>query len=198
MFKFLDNIKNSIRKWALKHSEGKNAKLWLCAISFSEASFFPIPPDVLLIAILLANKARRWFYYAFITSVFSVLGGIFGYIIGFFFFNTFGGPIVSFYGLEKQFGYLKGIFNDTAFWAIFAAAFTPLPYKIFTISAGLFKINFLLFIVASILGRSIRFFAISFILKFHGEKIADLIYKYFNIFSVAVLLILIAVAYAFI
>jgi len=93
---------------------------------------------------------------------------------------------------------MRAIFGENTFWAIFAAAFTPIPYKIFTISAGLFNVNFFAFIVASVLGRSIRFFAVGFILKFYGEKVAGVLYKYFNIFSLAVLVLLILVVYAFI
>jgi len=198
MFHFLNNTRDRIRGWAIRHAEGKHAKFWLSVLSFSEASFFPIPPDVLLIAILLANKARKWFYYVFLTSVFSVLGGILGYGLGFFFFDVFGEFIISFYGLEEEFIGLKEVFGENTFWAIFAAAFTPIPYKIFTISAGLFNVNFFAFIVASVLGRSIRFFAVGFILKFYGEKVAGVLYKYFNIFSLAVLVLLILVVYAFI
>ncbi len=197
MFQFLDNAKERTRKWALRHAEGPHAKFWLSALSFSEASFFPIPPDVLLIAILLANKARRWFYYAFLTTTFSVLGGVLGYGIGYFFFDLFGQQLILFYGLQDQFVYLQNIFKDTTFWAIFAAAFTPIPYKIFTITAGLFNVNFLIFLSASILGRGIRFFAIGFILKHYGEKISGVLYKYFNIFSFATLFILIVLAYVF-
>jgi len=195
MFSFLNNTRDGIRGWALKHAEGKHAKFWLSALSFSEASFFPIPPDILLIAILLANKARKWFYYAFLTSVFSVFGGILGYGLGFFFFDAFGGSVISFYGLKKEFINLKSIFNETAFWAIFAAAFTPIPYKIFTITAGLFNINFLLFITASVLGRSIRFFAIAAVLRLYGPKIADVLYKYFNIFSFIFIAFLVVFVY---
>ncbi len=187
-----------MRGWVLRHAEGQHAKFWLSVLSFSEASFFPIPPDVLLIAILLANKARKWFYYSFLTSVFSVLGGVLGYGLGFFFFDIFGEFIISFYGLEEEFLGLKEVFDENTFWAIFAAAFTPIPYKIFTISAGLFNVNFFAFITASILGRSVRFFAVGFILKFYGEKVAGVLYKYFNIFSLAVLILLILVVYTFI
>ncbi len=196
-FNFLNNTKNRIRDWSVQHAEGPHAKSWLSALSFSEASFFPIPPDVLLIAILLANKARQWVYLSFLTAGFSVLGGVFGYGIGFFFFDIFGDVIISLYGMESSFVYLKNIFESTAFWTILAAAFTPIPYKIFTITAGLFNINFLMFLTASILGRGIRFFTIGFILKLYGEKIANVLYKYFNIFSFIVLFIFIILAYAF-
>ena len=197
MFYFLDNTKERIRRWALRHAEGPHAKLWLSALSFAEASFFPIPPDVLLIAILLANKAREWLRYALITTIFSVLGGILGYGIGLFFFDLFGDKIIAFYGLESQFVYLQGVFDKATFWTIFAAAFTPIPYKIFTITAGLFSANFFVFTVASVLGRGIRFFVIGFLLKRYGEKIAGVLYKYFNIISLAVLVVIIIFVYIY-
>lgn len=196
-FKFLDNTKNKIRDWSIRHAEGPNTKLWLAILSFSEASFFPIPPDVLLIAILLANRARQWFLYVLITSVFSILGGILGYFIGMFFFDILGQQVISFYGLESQFAYLKNIFEGAAFWTIFTAAFTPIPYKIFTITAGLFSVNFVVFIAASILGRVIRFFIVGLLLKLYGERISKVLYKYFNIFSMAVLVVLGLFIYTF-
>jgi membrane protein YqaA with SNARE-associated domain len=198
MFRFLDNTRDRIRDWTLMHAEGPHSLFWLSLLSFSEASFFPVPPDVLLIAILLANKARRWVSYAALTTIFSVLGGLLGYAIGFFFFDFFGDAIVSFYHLGKEFLHLQSVFANTAFWTIFAAAFTPIPYKIFTITAGLFSVNFFVFLAASVLGRGIRFFAIGFILKLYGEKISGALYKYFNIFSLAVLGILVILIYSFV
>jgi len=197
-FRFLNNTKDRIRNWAVRHAEGPHARFWLSALSFSEASFFPIPPDIILIAILLANKARQWLYHVLLTVGFSVLGGIAGYGIGFFFFDVFGDPIISFYGLEEEFFSLKNVFDETVFWTIFAAAFTPIPYKIFTITAGLFSVNFFVFITASILGRGIRFFVIGFVLKLYGNRIADVLYKYFNIFSLAILILLVIFVYAFV
>ena len=196
-FKFLDNTKNKIRDWSIKHAEGPHAKSWLAALSFSEASFFPVPPDILLIAILLANKARQWFLYVLITSGFSILGGVLGYFIGLFFFDLFGQHIISFYGLESQFVYLKNIFQGAAFLTIFTAAFTPIPYKIFTITAGLFGVNFFIFITASILGRGIRFFILGFLLKLYGESISKVLYKYFNIFSITMIIALGLFIYTF-
>lgn len=195
-FRFLNNTKNGIRCWAIRHAEGPKAKFWLSALSFSEASFFPVPPDVLLVAILLANKARKWLYYALITTIFSVLGGMLGFGIGFFFFDLFGNSVISFYGMEESFFKTQELFDKYTFWTIFAAAFTPIPYKIFTITAGLFNVNFLVFVAASILGRGARFFATGFILKLYGEKIANVLYKYFNIVSFIVLALLIVFVYA--
>lgn len=196
MFQFLNNTKEKIRNWALRHAKGSHSKFWLSILSFSESSFFPVPPDILLIAILLANKAKRWLSYVGLTTIFSVLGGIFGYAIGFLFFDVFGDSLISFYGLTDEFTRLGGVFEETVFWTIFTAAFTPIPYKIFTITAGFFNVNFLIFLLASLLGRGIRFFIIGFILKRYGEKIADVLYKYFNIVSLGILVLAIIFVYA--
>ncbi len=185
MKNFLARTRDKIRNWVVKHAEGPRAKIWLAAISFAEASFFPIPPDILLIAILLV-KSKHWFFYASLTTLFSVLGGVLGYFIGVLFFDTVGEFLVSFYHLEDEMLVVRGYFSDNAFTAIFLAAFTPIPFKVFTITAGLFKINLLVLIVASVLGRGARFFAISYVLRRYGKQIEGFVYKYFNIFSCVV------------
>ncbi len=172
-------------------------KWWLFGISFTESSFFPIPPDVLLVAILMTRERVRAFYYASITTAGSVLGGLFGYAIGYFFFQTVGVWLVSTYGLETQMITVQKLFVDNAFLAIFVAAFTPIPYKVFTIAGGLFGISIPVFIVASVLGRGGRFFAVAVIMRFFGENISRVLYKYFNIISVVSVFILGAAIYLF-
>ena len=183
-----------MRDWGVKHAEGPHAKMWLAAVSFAEASFFPIPPDMLLIAILL-TKSKRWFFYATFTTLFSVLGGIFGYFIGVFFFDTVGEFLVSFYHLEHEMFVVSEYFSNNAFVAIFLAAFTPIPFKVFTITAGFCKINLLVLIVASILGRGIRFFVISYMLRKYGKQIGGFVYKYFNIFSLIVAIFIVGIIF---
>lgn len=183
--------RDQIRDWVLRHAEGPRARLWLIAVSFSEASFFPVPPDILLIAILLTNGAH-WVKYSLITTLSSVAGGIFGYIIGFFFFTHIGEPLIAFYHLEESALYLGSIFSDNAFLSIFLAAFTPIPFKVFTIAAGLFQIDFFIFIIASLLGRGTRFFAVGYLLYRFGEKISLLLFKYFNIFSLFIAILILA------
>ena len=185
-------IKHKMRDWVVKHAEGPHSKTWLATVSFAEASFFPIPPDILLIAILLIKK-RRWFFYAFFTTVFSVLGGVFGYVIGAFFFDTVGESLVSIYHLEHEMLVVGEYFSNNAFVAIFLAAFTPIPFKVFTITAGVFKIKILVLIVASILGRGTRFFIISYMLRKYGKHIEGFIYKYFNIFSLVVAVFIVGI-----
>jgi len=192
---FFERTKEKIAKWFMMHAEGPRAKLWLVIISFTESSIFPIPPDPFLMAILLVKK-DKWLRYSLLVAVSSVAGGLFGYAIGFLFFDLFGNPIVSFYNLEPQLISAQTLFNENAFWAIFTAAFTPVPYKIFTIAGGLFHINLIVFILASVLGRGIRFLIIGFLMNVFGERIGKIIVKYFNTATlVAVLVIVIYILF---
>jgi len=194
----LQTLKDSLGAWAVRHAEGKHVKRWLFGLSFAESSFFPIPPDVLLVAILMTRERVRAFYYATITTVGSVLGGLFGYAIGYFLFQTIGVWLVQIYHLESQMITVQKLFADNAFFAIFTAAFTPIPYKIFTISAGLFSINIPIFIIASILGRGGRFFAVATVMRYFGGHIARVFYRYFNILSIAFALAVGVVIYFFV
>lgn len=181
--------KDSLIAWTVRHAEERNAKWWLFGLAFAESSFFPIPPDVLLGAILMTRERVRAFFYATVTTVGSVLGGLFGYTIGYFFFQTVGVWLVGVYHLEAQMETVRVLFANNAFFAIFVAAFTPIPYKVFTISAGLFSINLPVFIIASILGRGMRFFMIAAIMRYFGAYMAQALYKYFNIISLVTVFI---------
>jgi len=183
----LGHLKTESRDWFVARAHGPHAKAWLWFLSFSEASILPIPPDILLVAILLAG-ASRWLYYALITTVASTLGGAFGYLVGSVLFETIGKFIISFYGLESEMLYIAKLFADNAFLAIFSAAFTPIPYKIFTVSAGFFSVDFWTFLLASIIGRGMRFFAIGYITKLWGKQLGRFIFKYFNILSLVIIL----------
>ena len=194
----LQTLKETLSAWAVRHAEGKNAKWWLFGISFAESSFFPIPPDVLLVAILMTKERARAFYYASITTAGSVLGGLFGYAIGYFLFQTVGVWLVHTYHLDTQMVTVKKLFADNAFFAIFVAAFTPIPYKVFTIAGGLFGISIPTFIVASILGRGGRFFAVATVMKYFGGHISRLFYEYFNLLSLVTVIILGIVLYIFV
>ena len=128
-----------LKNWAIEKAAGPASKFWLIVLSFTESSFFPIPPDLLLIAILLAKQSARWLYYAFLTTLFSVLGGLFGYLIGYLFFITIGLPIISFYDLSQEIDQISKLFAENAFITVFISAFTPIPYKIL-----LFWLSFIL------------------------------------------------------
>lgn len=175
----LNDYRDLFRDWVLRHSRGAKAKWTLFLVSFSESSFFLIPPDVILIAILV-TAPKKYLYYAGLTTVASVLGALFGYLIGFFFFETIGQWVVTLYSLEEEMIYVGELFARNAFWAIFVSAFTPVPYKVFTIGAGFFRIDLFVFILASILGRGLRFLIIGLFMNRFGPTMGRMMYRYFN------------------
>lgn len=178
----LDSLKDSLVNWVRDHADTAKAKWVLIGVAFTESSFFLVPPDLLSIAMTLAVPTK-WVRFAVWTTLASVLGGILGYVIGWVFFETVGQPIVDFYNFQDEMAFVSGLFADNNFWVIFSAAFTPIPYKVFTISAGLFRVDFATFVIASILGRGLRFFIVGWLVKTYGEAVGRVIYKYFNILS---------------
>lgn len=168
--------------WTLHWSKTRNAKFALFGLSFAESSFFPVPPDVLLIAMTVAHRFK-WWLYASIATIGSVLGGIFGYYIGLTLFETIGNPILEFYHLQSKFDQVAVLYSQNAFLAVFTAAFTPIPYKVFTIAGGVFQIPLTSLIIGSLMGRAGRFFAVALALRVFGEKISAAIEKYFDILS---------------
>ncbi len=176
--------------WVLHWSATPYALPALFILSFAESSFFPIPPDVLLIAMTLAAPAL-WFRYAAVCSVASVLGGMFGYLIGLKFMDAVGHRIVELYHLQDKFQKVGELFDQYQAWAVGAAGFTPLPYKVFTIAAGAFEINFTIFVAASLVSRSARFFLVAYLLHRFGPSIKVFIEKYFNLLTIAFFVLLI-------
>ena len=176
--------------WTLEKAQHKNAKWYLSLISFAESSFFPIPPDILLIPMALASKAKALFY-AFICTLFSVLGGILGYAIGYFFYNSVGIYIVELYHLENSFNIFEDYYKEFGILIVLGAGITPFPYKFITIASGVFGLNIFLFIIVSIIGRGLRFYLIAILLYFFGEKIKLIIDKYFNILTVVFFILLV-------
>jgi membrane protein YqaA with SNARE-associated domain len=162
-------------KWVEKYTEHKHAKKALALVALTESSFFPIPPFVLIIAMLSQEKKVSWVKLAFIGMIASVLGGMFGYLIGSFFYGYIGAPLIAWYGLTGEVNHLGQLFKDHVFLTIFVASLSPLPYKVFTLSAGLFSVNFLSFVLASIIGRSIRFFAVAYISDRYGVRAKKII-----------------------
>ncbi len=195
--------KGIIRKlydWILHWAETPYGSLALIILAFAESSFFPIPPDVLLIALALSIP-KRSYYYAFISSLSSVVGGMLGYYIGMALMDIIGWKIIDFYHARELFEQLFKTFNDYNFWAVLIAAITPIPYKVFTISAGAANASFAVFMLASIIGRSIRFFAVGTLIYFFGESIRNFIDKYFNLLTIVFTILLIGgfllIKYAF-
>lgn len=161
--------------WA-KHPR---ASKYLAAVSFAESSFFPIPPDVMLLPMVL-GKPLHAYQYALIATISSILGGVLGYLIGYFAFETIGMMIINYLGIQDGFTVVKTWFQTYGFYAVLLAGFTPIPYKLFTITAGLVKMNFPLFVLASLFGRGARFFLVALIMKTFGKKIEPFFIKYLD------------------
>jgi membrane protein YqaA with SNARE-associated domain len=170
--------------WVLHWAETPYGTPALFVLSFAESSFFPIPPDVLQIA-LSVSKPRRSFYYATVSMVASVLGAVLGWYIGFALWEMLGGFFTTYVpGLtQKNFDRVDSLYDQWGFLAVTVAAFTPIPYKVFTISAGMFSYSLPGLVLASIVGRSGRFFTVATCIYFFGPSVKSLIDKYFGLFT---------------
>ncbi len=176
--------------WVLHWAATPYAIPALAIISFVESSFFPIPPDVLLIAMVVAVPTI-WFRAALVCSITSVLGGMLGYLIGWQFMDLIGMRIVELYHFQPQFEKIGSMYNEHQAWAVAAAGFTPLPYKVFTIAAGAFRIDFPIFVLASAVSRSARFFLVAALIYKFGPPVKALIEKYFNLFTIVFFILLV-------
>lgn len=182
------NVMRKLYNWVLGWSEKTSAQVALFVLAFAESSFFPVPPDILLIPLVLGFR-RKWFRLALTATVASALGGMFGYMIGWKLWWTFDGgftPVADFFfriipGFTREWFFsMREKYDLYNFWIVFTAGFTPIPYKVITISAGAFKIQFVIFLIASVISRGARFFLISFLVYWFGKPIKVFIDKYFN------------------
>lgn len=162
----------------------------LFVIAFVESSFFPLPPDIFLIALCIGIP-RKSFKYAAVCALGSTLGGAFGYALGMWAMEGIGQPIVEWYGLADKYEQVRHLYNEYDALAIFAAGFTPLPYKLFTITAGAFEIKFLTFLLVSLVSRSARFFLVAGCIYFFGAPVKRYIDRYFNILSIVFVILLV-------
>ena len=176
--------------WVLHWSETPYGGWALFFLAFAESSFFPIPPDVLLIA-LAVGKPEKSLRFAAVCAAGSILGGMLGYLIGWQFMTAVGVRIVDFYGLTEKIEYIETLYNQYDAWAVGIAGFTPIPYKVFTIAAGAFKINFMVFVLASAVSRSARFFLVGGLIYVFGPGIQAFIDKYFNLLAVVFTVLLV-------
>lgn len=185
------NFLRKLYDWVIHWAETPYGPLALFLLAMAESSIFPIPPDPLLIALCLGAIKKSW-RFAFYTSLASLIGGMIGYFIGFgiwelvdsFFFKYVPGFTESFF--ER----VMANFNKYGFWYVFAAGFTPIPYKVFTIASGVFKLNFFLFLLASTISRSLRFFAVATLFRIFGPSIKGFIDKYFNLLALLFFILL--------
>ena len=187
---------NTLYKKCLDLAAHKSSKYYLAFVSFVESSFFPIPPDVMVVPMVIAKKTD-FLKIFLIATIFSVLGGILGYFIGAFFFDV-GMQVMTFYGYENKLINLKNnLINNEGFYAwlgvLFLAGFTPLPYKVFTIASGLIGFNILIFIVISLISRGLRFFIISYLSFKFGNLFTQFMEKYgskwFTIVGIVIVII---------
>lgn len=163
--------------WVMKLSAHRNATGVLAAVAFVESSIFPIPPDALLVPMVLARRGRAW-WYALVASVASVVGGLAGYGIGYFLFDTVGQAIVDFYGLGERFAEFANGYNENGAAIVFFAGLTPFPYKVITIASGVTKLNVAAFLAASLAARGLRFFLVCGLLYWFGPPVKAFIERY--------------------
>lgn len=162
--------------WTLAQAQSPYALWVLAAVAFVESSFFPIPPDVLMIPMIIARPSKA-FVIAGVATVASVLGGLFGYLIGWGFFELIGQPIFDFYGKADAVAEFQARFNDYGAWAVLIAGVTPFPFKVITIMSGVTALSLPVFIVSAIIARALRFFLVAALLWRFGEPIRDFIEK---------------------
>jgi len=181
--------------WTMSLAATRYARMGLATISFLESSIFPIPPDVLLIPMVLADRAN-WWKNALICTLASILGALLGYAIGMFLYETVGQPILALYGKEDSFEKVSAWYNTYGGWGVLFAAVTPFPYKVLTIFSGATGLNLATFVLVSIVGRSMRFFAVAFLLYRFGEPIRLFIEKYLGILFAIFMVLLLGGFYA--
>jgi membrane protein YqaA with SNARE-associated domain len=184
------NLLKRLYLWVLSWADHPSGTWALAGLSFAESSFFPIPPDILQIA-LSVSKPKRALWYALVSTIASVLGGILGYYIGVFFwdsFSTFFFEHVPGFS-QENFAAVEQKYQDHAFLAIFAAAFTPIPYKVFTITGGIFAVSLPTLILASVLGRGGRFFLVGTLIFLFGPTVRTYLDKYLELATVGILVI---------
>lgn len=158
-------------------SERNEAVYWLAAVSFAESSFFPVPPDIMLVPMVLARRDKAWLF-AGVCTIASVLGGLLGYTIGYFLLETIGDWLISAYGLEHGYEEYQAQFAKWGLWIILIKGLTPIPYKLVTIASGAAKFSLVVFIIASLVTRGARFFVVAALLRVYGEPIRAFIEKY--------------------
>lgn len=162
--------------WLMGLAQNRYALWWLAAVSFVESSVFPIPPDVMLVPMVLACRRRAW-QYALLATLSSVVGGWLGYAIGAYLFDAIGQPVIAFYHLQAGFAHFQSWFAENGGWVILAKGWTPIPFKLITITAGFSHLDPTVFTLACIGSRSMRFFLVAGLLYFFGEPIKDFIEK---------------------
>ena len=186
----LKDLTRKIYDKTLDLASRPNALAWLFAISFIESSFFPIPPDIMIIPMVLACQ-KDAYKIATTATLASVLGGFFGYAIGVFGYEVIAKPLLNFYGYMENFHKFEDYYHQYGAWIVFIAGITPIPYKLITIASGVVRLDFVVFTIASILARGLRFYLIAWLLKRYGEPMKTFIEKNLNLLSIVFVILLI-------
>jgi membrane protein YqaA with SNARE-associated domain len=173
-------IFSSLYEWTLKWAEHKFAPRILAILAFAESVFFPIPPDVLLAPMVLAQRDKAW-RFATITTIASVLGGMVGYVLGYLMFEPWIQPLITEFGYQARFDKAMLWFSEWGVWVVFIAGFSPIPYKLFTVSAGFLNMAFLPFLLASSIGRGMRFFLVAGVIRWGGSPMEKKIRQWVDV-----------------
>ncbi len=174
----------------LNWSHHRHAPYYLAGVSFAESSFFPIPPDIMLIPMVMSKPDKAWDFAA-ITTISSILGGILGYMIGYFAFEWLGQPLIQAFGYEEQYQTLVSWFSKYGFIAVVLAGFTPIPYKLFTLAAGATQMALLPFLLGSIVGRGLRFYLVAALIRYLGKRLEPVIVRYIDAIGWATILLVV-------
>lgn len=176
--------------WTMNLACHRRAPWALAGVSFVESSVFPIPPDLLLVPMVLAQRAKAWAY-ALLCTLSSVLGGFAGYLIGWLLFDSIGQPLLEFYGYSDQFHTFAGWYNEWGAWIVFTAGITPFPYKVITIASGVTQLDIWVFLIASIAARGLRFFAVAALLYWFGPPVRAFIEERLGLVFTALIALLV-------
>jgi membrane protein YqaA with SNARE-associated domain len=176
--------------WTMRMATHRKAPQALFWVSFAESSAFPIPPDAMLVPMVLADRSRAW-YFAGVATVASVLGGILGYAIGYFVYETLGQWLINVYGLATQFEAYRAAYNEWGLWIILIKGLTPIPYKLVTIASGAAAFNIWVFVAASIVTRGARFFMVAALLYWFGEPIREFIERRLTLLTTTFVVLLV-------
>ncbi len=185
------HLHRRLYNWVLSWAESPYGAAALFVLAFAESSFFPIPPDALLIALVLGLR-KRWWWFAGLCTAGSAVGGIAGYGIGYGLMDTVGQSILRFYHAEEYYQRVQELYLKYDFWIVFTAAFTPIPYKVFTIASGAFEMSLPGFTLVSIVGRGTRFFLVAVLLYVFGPPLRRLIDRYFDLLCILFVVLLVA------
>ena len=187
---------SALYDWTLRWAEHKLAPKMLAVITFAESVFFPIPPDVLLAPMVLAKPEKAW-YFASLTTIASIIGGSVGYLLGYLMFEPWIQPLINEFGYQERFNTAMTWFGEWGVWVVFIAGFSPIPYKIFTVSAGFLQMAFIPFFIVSAIGRGMRFFLVAGLISWGGKAMEHKLRSWIDVLGWGVVVVLVALYFMY-